>query len=96
MYYLCGTQIKNTTMTIEDLKTNRIEIINFITLEVGSENVKSVMNRMSIFVDMTFESDVIAFTKQIISDMGMFKQMEAKDSSLTKAACKATLGMTQK
>jgi Zn-dependent M28 family amino/carboxypeptidase len=82
-------------MTLQDLKNNRNIIIETIINEVGSENVKAVMNRMAIFVDMTMESDVVSFTKQIISDMGMFKQMESKDSKLTKAACRATLGMTQ-
>lgn len=67
-------------MTLQDLKNNRNEIIDFIVAEVGEENVKSVMERMVDFLYWCRESDVISYTRRTINDMNIIKKMESKDS----------------
>lgn len=52
-------------MTIQDLKTNRIQIIETATKLVGEAKVKEVMELMLKFIDESGD-DIIAFTELIV------------------------------
>lgn len=78
-------QLKRQKMTLQDLKNNREEIITFISQEVGQENVKRVMERMTIFFDTTNKTTVIDFAKECIDDMSLIKKMESRDSHNTRS-----------
>jgi hypothetical protein len=71
-------------MKTTDLTASRNEIISTITKLCGAENVKNVMQRMIDFLDFTYESCPIAYTRKTIADMKLLKKMESRDGKLVK------------
>ena len=59
--------------TMQDLKDNRNEIIEVITDECGSENIKEVMTILAAYIGFNgyFGMTATQFTKAVIKDSGI-------------------------
>lgn len=59
--------------TLENLKENRVEIINYLTQEVGSENVKEAMIYISNMIGFRNYNNysVMRFVEAALEDSGL-------------------------
>ena len=68
-------------MTLQDLKNNREIIIENITENYGSENVKAVMNELVKWLgyNKITSSDVISYIQEVVELSEIFDEVEVID-----------------